>query len=128
MPLLFAHFLARARRALRPAGRRRSAAAVRDHLAGHDWPGNVRELLHFADRVALGLAAEEAAAGAAAAAPGEGTLPERIDRYRGRADPRGAACPRAATPRATIEALGLPRKTFYDKLKRHGIQRSDFER
>ena len=29
--------------------------------------------------------------------------------------------------RATIEALGLPRKTFYDKLKRHGIQRADFE-
>ena len=28
---------------------------------------------------------------------------------------------------ATIEALGVPRKTFYDKLKRHGIQRADFE-
>lgn len=23
-------------------------------------------------------------------------------------------------------ALGLPRKTFYDKLKRHGLSRGDF--
>ena len=29
--------------------------------------------------------------------------------------------------RATIDALGVPRKTFYDKLKRHGIRRGDFE-
>ncbi|WP_292090247.1 helix-turn-helix domain-containing protein, partial [Mesorhizobium sp.] len=30
--------------------------------------------------------------------------------------------------RRTIEALGIPRKTFYDKLQRHGIVRSDFSR
>ena len=29
--------------------------------------------------------------------------------------------------RATIEALGVPRKTFYDKLKRYGIRRIDFD-
>ena len=26
----------------------------------------------------------------------------------------------------TIDALGIPRKTFYDKLQRHGISRKDF--
>jgi two-component system C4-dicarboxylate transport response regulator DctD len=29
--------------------------------------------------------------------------------------------------RSTIETLGIPRKTFYDKLQRHGINRADFE-
>jgi two-component system, NtrC family, C4-dicarboxylate transport response regulator DctD len=29
--------------------------------------------------------------------------------------------------RTTIEKLRLPRKTFYDKLKRHGITRAAFE-
>ena len=28
---------------------------------------------------------------------------------------------------ATLEALGIPRKTFYDKLQRHGINRADYE-
>ena len=32
----------------------------------------------------------------------------------------------AGDARATIEALGIPRKTFYDKLQRHGIARRDF--
>ena len=30
--------------------------------------------------------------------------------------------------RTTIEALGIPRKTFYDKLQRHGIDRADYAR
>jgi two-component system C4-dicarboxylate transport response regulator DctD len=30
--------------------------------------------------------------------------------------------------RRTIELLGIPRKTFYDKLQRHGIVRGDFAR
>ena len=29
--------------------------------------------------------------------------------------------------RRTIEMLGIPRKTFYDKLQRHGIERVAFE-
>ena len=33
----------------------------------------------------------------------------------------------AGDVRATIEALGVHRKTFYDKLKRHGIRRGDFD-
>jgi len=28
--------------------------------------------------------------------------------------------------RSTIETLGIPRKTFYDKLQRHGIDRADY--
>ncbi|MNU09594.1 C4-dicarboxylate transport transcriptional regulatory protein DctD [compost metagenome] len=28
--------------------------------------------------------------------------------------------------KATLEALGIPRKTFYDKLQRHGIDRQQY--
>jgi two-component system C4-dicarboxylate transport response regulator DctD len=125
VPLLFAHFLKRAAdRFGRPMPE--IGAAVRGHLVRHEWPGNVRELLHFADRVALGLEPAEASAPAAAPAPAEGTLPERVDRYEAELI-RDALEAHGGDVRATIEALGVPRKTFYDKLKRHGIRRGDFE-
>jgi two-component system C4-dicarboxylate transport response regulator DctD len=34
--------------------------------------------------------------------------------------------PTTATFGRTIAELGIPRKTFYDKLQRHGIVRADF--
>jgi two-component system C4-dicarboxylate transport response regulator DctD len=123
VPVLFARFL---RRAAERFGRPVPdiGPAVRDRLAGHAWPGNVRELLHFADRVALGLAPD--AEPAAPAAPADGTLPERVDRYEAELI-RTALQSHGGDVRATLEALGVPRKTFYDKLKRHGIRRGDFE-
>jgi two-component system C4-dicarboxylate transport response regulator DctD len=124
VPVLFAHFLKRAAdRFGRPMPE--IGAAVRGHLASHDWPGNVRELLHFADRVALGL--EPGNGGSRPAAPAEGTLPQRVDQYEAELI-RDALLAHSGDARATIEALGVPRKTFYDKLRRHGIRRGDFER
>ncbi|HEX8045095.1 sigma-54-dependent transcriptional regulator [Rhizobium sp.] len=102
------------------------SAVVRRHLQHHDWPGNVRELSHFAERFVLGL---ESAAGAK---PGETPsadtvlpLPVRVERYE--ADLiRETLAQNGGDVRRTIEALGIPRKTFYDKLQRHGIVRSEF--
>ena len=128
VPLLFAHFLKRAAdRFGRPVPE--ITAATRGYLLRHDWAGNVRELLHFADRTALGLSPETEAPPAATATtsvPAGGTLPERVDAFEAAAI-RAALAERRGDLRATIEALGVPRKTFYDKLKRHGIQRADFE-
>ena len=128
IPLLFAHFLKRAAdRFGRPLPE--IGAAERDWLLGHDWPGNVRELLHFADRVALGLsplAASAEMAEPAGAPPRQGTLPELMDQYESEVI-RAALRHHGGDVRTTIEALGIPRKTFYDKLKRHGIQRADFD-
>jgi len=123
VPLIFAHYLRRAaERFGRPAPD--ISAAVRDRLTRDEWRGNVRELVHFADRVALGLAEEEPSL--AGAVQGEGrSLPERVDLFE--AEQIRAAlreCQGNAT--AAMSVLGLPKKTFYDKLKRHGIQRSDF--
>lgn len=134
IPLLFAHFAGRAAaRFRRPVPD--LTPEVRHYLERHDWPGNVRELLHFADRVALGLADEAVAAAPGPAAraeadrlsgkPGE-TLPDLVARYEAHLL-RDALARTAGDVRATLELLGLPRKTFYDKLKRHGIQRADHD-
>ncbi|MER9417648.1 sigma-54 dependent transcriptional regulator [Mesorhizobium sp. M0306] len=103
-------------------------ATVHRHLSDHDWPGNVRELAHFAERFVLGL---EEGAEAQPPAPAQSNtamkLPERLERYE--ADIiRETLGRNEGDVRRTIEALGIPRKTFYDKLQRHGIVRSDFSR
>lgn len=103
-------------------------ASVHRHLGQYGWPGNVRELAHFAERFVLGL--EEAAQvlpSASAETDDAGSLPERLERYE--ADViRETLGRNDGDVRRTIEALGIPRKTFYDKLQRHGIVRSDFSR
>ncbi|MER8515188.1 sigma-54 dependent transcriptional regulator [Mesorhizobium sp. M1060] len=125
--LLFFYFAERA------AGRFRRQmpavpASVHRHLSQHDWPGNVRELAHFAERFVLGL---EEAAQAPPSAPAEpddaSSLPERLERYEANVI-REALGRNDGDVRRTIEALGIPRKTFYDKLQRHRIVRSDFSR
>ncbi|SHF10244.1 two-component system, NtrC family, C4-dicarboxylate transport response regulator DctD [Kaistia soli DSM 19436] len=125
IPLLFGFFL---RRAAQRFGRPQPdlTAAARTHLETHDWPGNVRELLHFAERYALGLDDEASPVMQDVATAGEGGLTERVDRFE--ADLlRAALRESGGDVRTTIERLRLPRKTFYDKLKRHGITRAAFE-
>ncbi|WAJ31379.1 sigma-54-dependent transcriptional regulator [Antarcticirhabdus aurantiaca] len=124
VPLLFAHFLARAATRFGRPVPTISAQGLR-YLRTHDWPGNVRELTHHAERVVLGLAdidgEGDTAAPAAPASPGA-SLPERVEAYEGELI-RQALTDNGGDVRSTIEALGIPRKTFYDKLKRHGIER-----
>ncbi|MGJ4856087.1 sigma-54-dependent transcriptional regulator [Labrys sp. La1] len=129
VPLLFAVYLDRAcRRFQREAPM--LTPAMRQHLASHDWPGNVREIVHFAERVALGLAEIDLARtgrGAPASAASESaSLPERLERYE--ADLiREALIQHRGDVRASLETLGIPRKTFYDKLTKYGINRASFE-
>jgi two-component system C4-dicarboxylate transport response regulator DctD len=126
--LLFSYFLSRATARFKlPAPD--VTDSVRDYLATHRWPGNVRELAHFAERVALGLA-EEGMAGREArpgpSADSGASLPQRMERYEASLI-RDALVTYRGDVRATLQALGIPRKTFYDKLQRHGIDRAAFE-
>lgn len=123
VPLLFGHFLARAAKRFRREPPPLSPA-IRMRLERHDWPGNVRELAHYAERVALGLEDGEAAAVTAAPDP-SGTLPERVDAYEANLI-REALAAAEGDIRAALAALGLPRKTFYDKLRRHGIDQNAY--
>jgi two-component system C4-dicarboxylate transport response regulator DctD len=122
IPLLFSHFAARAAERFRRDVPQLSEA-VRRHLASHPWPGNVRELSHYAERVVLGV--EGGGAPSLAPQPIGGTLPERLERYEAEII-RDALAASDGDVRRTIEALGIPRKTFYDKLQRHGINRGGY--
>lgn len=78
-------------------------------LAGHAWPGNVRELRNVLGR-ARWLAGR--------ADPGPDVLEEAIATgWRGVGTPSPSA--RAGRRRQIVES-GLPRSTFYYRLKRHG--------
>ncbi|RUY20768.1 sigma-54-dependent Fis family transcriptional regulator, partial [Mesorhizobium sp. M7A.F.Ca.CA.001.13.2.1] len=125
IPMLFGHFLGKAaERFGRPVAK--VNAAVSDHLQSHDWPGNVRELAHFADRVALGLGPDEEMKTVRAYSPEPAAaLPERVGHYEAQLI-RDALRDHGGDVRAAIDALGVPRKTFYDKLKRYGIAASEF--
>lgn len=115
IPLLFAHFLTRACERLdgpQPV----VTDQTRWRLHNHSWPGNVRELAHYAQRVALGLADEADSSTMAEHPP----LPERVASYEARVI-EDTLTATAGDIRATLEVLRIPRKTFYDKVDRHGI-------
>lgn len=91
------------------------------HLMAQSWPGNVRELRNVAERFVLGV---PVMAAAEPTSNGEQTLAEQVDAFE-RVLIEGALwrCGRNVSEAAA--SLGLPRKTLYDKLKRHGIALRD---
>ena len=121
VPLLFAHFLARACERLngpQPV----VDDQVRWRLLNHDWPGNVRELGHYAQRVALGLTDQGAGNVVDASPP---PLPERVATYEAHVIEEAlAGC--NGDVRGALAVLQIPRKTFYDKVERHGLDLDRF--
>ncbi|WP_010214865.1 sigma-54-dependent transcriptional regulator [Sphingomonas sp. PAMC 26621] len=118
---LFAHFVAQAaRRIARPVPA--MTAAVQHQLATHDWPGNVRELAHFAERFVIGLNPVGEASDDRPA-----SLPERLDAFE-RAAIIAAMAQAGGEVGAAIEQLGIPRKTFYYRVKRLGIDLGPLKR
>lgn len=113
IPLLFAHFAARA---AQQHGCAIPALAEHAHRLGtRAWPGNVLELEKTAERICLGLEGSEAPA-----ETGLAPLPARIDAFE-RAAIIDAITAADGEIAAAIEALQLPRKTFYYRVKRLGI-------
>ena len=119
---LFQHFAdaASARHSL-PV--RELPAPARAQLLRHGWPGNVRELQNAAQRFALGLELglqDPLASPAAQQAAANGGLSQQVDAYE-----RALIAAELARPhnslRSLAEALGLPRKTLHDKLRKHGL-------
>ena len=123
IPLLFAHYLGHASRRFQ-RDIPEMPASIKQHVMTHDWPGNVRELAHFAERVVLGVLntpVPDAAAATAAAL----SLPERMERFEAQLI-RETLEAHQGDLKTTLESLGIPRKTFYDKLQRHGIDRQQY--
>ncbi|MCK0167045.1 sigma-54 dependent transcriptional regulator [Jannaschia sp. S6380] len=116
IPVLFRHYLALAcEQADLPVPE--VPPDVQARLMARDWPGNARGLMNHAMRYAMGLGDEPGAQRAGLAdrmrAVERAILIETLTRHGGQ---------------ATMAArdLDLPRKTFYDKLARHGLRAEDF--
>lgn len=129
IPMLFQHFalLASAlyEREIPPL------SAERIHsLMSHDWPGNVRELRNLAERyVLLGEACtfdfddkpildEEPSTTLGLAA--------RVDHFE-KTLIQAELARHGGSIKDTLESLRLPRKTLYDKMKKHGLDKNDYK-
>lgn len=122
IPLLFQHFMKEAQgRFGREFAPLNGAEIAR--LTAHDWPGNVRELRNAAERRVLGL--DPFAGDSAQAIENVMSLPRQVEAFE-----KGVICEalrqHGGHVTATVNALGVPRKTFYDKLAKYGIVPAEF--
>lgn len=116
IPVLFEHYVAQAcEQAGLPA--REIGAELTASLMARDWPGNARSLMNAAMRFALGLDIEDAprdiGLSAQMAQIESALIGDALRRTAGNAS-------------EAAKLLRLPRKTFYDKLARHGIRAEAF--
>ena len=116
IPVLFRHYVAQAcEQANLPEPP--IPADVLGRLMAQDWPGNARSLMNAAMRFAMGLGEAQEAEGLGLAEQmaqvERSLLIEALRRQGGHAT-------------ETAKALKLPRKTFYDKLARHGLRPEDY--
>ncbi|BBB65089.1 sigma-54-dependent Fis family transcriptional regulator [Undibacterium sp. YM2] len=120
IPLLLSYFVQRASLRYQKQVPAWSAAQMQLWMQA-DWQGNVRELRNFADQLVLGVAefadlpAPQTGQIQATAAC---SLPEKLDVYE--ASLIQAALEKSANNvAAAAEALGIPKKTLYDKIKKY---------
>ena len=124
IPLLFEHFVLQA--ALR-FGRDApiiSSAQMRELLT-HNWPGNVRELHNMAIRCVLGLAGQTLVLrrSSETSAPLSNQM-RQFERCLIELELRKQnGCVAAAS-----QALGLPKATLYDKIRKHQLASEDSEK
>ncbi|MDH3280214.1 MAG: sigma-54 dependent transcriptional regulator [Gammaproteobacteria bacterium] len=127
IPLLFEHFVQGAvNRFERSAPE--ITQEITEQLLVHSWPGNVRELKNAAERFVLGndlgdldlLPPESDDSG-----NNELNLPQRVERYEKLLIEQALARHRGNVQK-TYRALGIPRKTFYDKLGKYAIRQDKF--
>ncbi|BES69507.1 sigma-54 dependent transcriptional regulator [Marinobacter nanhaiticus D15-8W] len=126
IPLLFHHFvLIAAARYDRESVPLDAGQAAR--LMQHNWPGNVRELRNLAERyVLLGpVALDETGVAVGEDVSGRRTLGEMMDAFERSAIISALnAC--QGSLKDTMVQLGIARKTLYDKMKKHGLDKAEF--
>ncbi len=116
IPVLFRHYVAQASEQAGLTAPEITPAIIAD-LMTRDWPGNARALMSEAMRFALGVEDR--------AAPQDLGLVEQMARVE-RSLLIQALQRSAGSASTAAEALKLPRKTFYDKLARHGLKAEDY--
>ncbi len=94
--------------------------AMLQALTGREWEGNIRELRNAAERVYLGLEGAENPIDEHA-----DSLAARMAKTE-RALISAALSANAGSVKETCDALQIPRKTLYDKMKKYRLERTDF--
>ena len=114
-----------------PGERRRLQGADRDRLLSYPWPGNVRELQHALERAcimgegdALALDLEPASAAARANLPPDAGLKAHAQSGE-RSAILAVLAAHGYAMATTAAALGVSRKTLWQKMKRYGIARPE---
>ena len=124
IPLLWQHFCLVATAQYKRESEPLSAARMHS-LMSYDWPGNVRELRNLAERYVL--------MGEAGSFefdqiiinennPGFMTLPEQVERFE-KTLLEQELMRQKGSIKDTMDALGLPRKTLYDKMRKYGLDK-----
>jgi two-component system C4-dicarboxylate transport response regulator DctD len=115
VPLLFLQLLREAA-ARHGMDDRLPSPELLSELSARDWPGNVRELRNAADRLVLGLDwLDQTGSGPA-------LLAERVAGFE-RSVIAGAIAAHRGHLRRVYESLGISRKTLYEKMQKHGLDR-----
>ena len=123
VPTLFEHFVLDAATRYEREAPIVSSAQLSELMA-YSWPGNVRELHNVADRFVLGLLGEQFKL-LNAGQPAGRTLADQVARFE-QALIEEMMRRYGGSVSAASEALGLPKKTFYDKLHRFNLVVDDF--
>ena len=120
IPLLFLHLV---REACARYGRddMEVEPEILSEIAERDWPGNVRELRNAADRLVLGL--ETGLDSAAALEVANTRLADKVAAYEKQLIANAIAAHGGAL-RPVYEQLGISRKTLYEKMQKHGLDKS----
>lgn len=118
---LFRRFVLQAATRLGVAPPKLDARAFR-HLEKHDWPGNVRELMRFSENFVLGLSDHDLEA---SVSPGPSDLKGRLEAFETELIEEALGEAAGDVTRACA-VLGLPRKTFYYRLQKLGIDPARF--
>jgi two-component system C4-dicarboxylate transport response regulator DctD len=121
IPELFIHLLNQAALKLRVSPQKPSDNFLAE-LSAKEWAGNVRELRNAADRFALGLDKDKENFSLIK----NGLLAQRIAAFERQAI-AGELRANGGALKPSYEALGLSRKTLYEKMQKHGLSREDFK-
>ncbi|RYH00873.1 sigma-54-dependent Fis family transcriptional regulator [Salipiger sp. IMCC34102] len=119
LPRLFQRFVSDAARRFKKTEPAITPAQL-IRLGDRTWGGNMRELRSAAELFVLGLEND----GLAETASGQ-SLPERMDRIE-RDIIAATLAAQNGSVKKTYEALGLSRKTLYDKMQKYGLRRERF--
>jgi two-component system C4-dicarboxylate transport response regulator DctD len=126
VPLLFEHFMLLAASRFQRAAPMLSSVQLRELMA-YTWPGNVRELRNVADRFVLGLLGDRLNLTAGSSSDAQpNSLPEQLEHFE-RALINEELRRHHGDVTLCGKALGLPKQTLYDKLRRLRISTEEFK-